>query len=412
MTEKRSGLVPLMKNAAAVISAAIIIGAAGCSVDSPPVPQESYASTAPRSSATPSAPESEFTESVPADSAPHEPSSVVAESTPEQTAPPEPASDTSDSSATESEPPEQTSDAPQSSTTQSTSTEVNTSSAAPATTTTTSAPPAPVVIPTVLVPTSPREAVLSADSVCVDISNAASGYISVKYGGDSDKTKLRLICGDKTVDHTIFTKNTEYVPLTLGNGSYQIQFYERVDGNKYALLLDETISVSVSNELTMYLYPNRYVDFSQGSAVVKKGAEICAGASGTVDKIARIFTWVSENVTYDRELAGTVTATYLPNPDRTLSSKKGICFDYASLVASLTRSQGIPTRLVVGYAGDVYHAWNEVWTEETGWITPEILLAKKGYNRIDATFYSSTGSKKQVSEFIADNGNYAALYYY
>ena len=411
MTEKRSGLFPLMKNAAAVISAAIIIGAAGCSVDSPPVPQESYASTAPRSSATPSAPESEFTESVPADSAPPEPSSEVAESTPEQTAPPEPASDTSDSSATESEPPEQTSDAPQSSTTQSTSTEVNTSSAAPATTTT-SAPPAPVVIPTVLVPTSPGTAVLSADNVSVDISNAASGYISVKYGGEADKTKLRLICGDKSVDHTIFTKNTEYVPLTLGNGSYQIQFYERVDGNKYALLLDETISVSVSNELTMYLYPNRYVDFSQGSAVVKKGAEICAGASGTVDKIARIFTWVSENVTYDRELAGTVTATYLPNPDRTLSSKKGICFDYASLVASLTRSQGIPTRLVVGYAGDVYHAWNEVWTEETGWITPEILLAKKGYNRIDATFYSSTGSKKQVSEFIADNGNYAALYYY
>lgn len=411
MTEKRSGLVPLMKNAAAVISAAIIIGAAGCSVDSPPVPQESYASTAPRSSATPSAPESEFTESVPADSAPPEPSSEVAESTPKQTAPPEPVSDTSLSSDAESEPPEQTSDAPQSSTTQSTSTEVNTSSAAPATTTT-SAPPAPVVIPTVLVPTSPGTAVLSADNVSVDISNAASGYISVKYGGEADKTKLRLICGDKTVDHTIFTKNTEYVPLTLGNGSYQIQFYERVDGNKYALLLDETISVSVSNELTMYLYPNRYVDFSQGSAVVKKGAEICAGASGTVDKIARIFTWVSENVTYDRELAGTVTATYLPNPDRTLSSKKGICFDYASLVASLTRSQGIPTRLVVGYAGDVYHAWNEVWTEETGWITPEILLAKKGYNRIDATFYSSTGSKKQVSEFIADNGNYAALYYY
>ena len=47
----------------------------------------------------------------------------------------------------------------------------------------------------------------------------------------------------------------------------------------------------------------------------------------------------------------------------------------------MVRSQGIPARLVVGYAADnIYHAWNEVWTDETGWITPELLLSQKGYN--------------------------------
>ena len=46
--------------------------------------------------------------------------------------------------------------------------------------------------------------------------------------------------------------------------------------------------------------------------------------------------------------------------DDTLSSKKGICFDYAALVACMLRVQGIRCKLVIGYADAYYHAWNEV----------------------------------------------------
>ena len=79
----------------------------------------------------------------------------------------------------------------------------------------------------------------------------------------------------------------------------------------------------------------------------------------------------------------------------------------------MARSQGIPTRLVVGYAADnIYHAWNEVWTDETGWITPELLLSRKGYNIVDATFYAGSSNKAKIAEYIQNSGNYAALYYY
>lgn len=70
--------------------------------------------------------------------------------------------------------------------------------------------------------------------------------------------------------------------------------------------------------------------------------------------------WVTDNVAYDTQLAATVKSGYVPDPDSVLAKRSGICYDYASLMAAMVRSQGIPARLVVGYAADnIYHAWNE-----------------------------------------------------
>ena len=74
------------------------------------------------------------------------------------------------------------------------------------------------------------------------------------------------------------------------------------------------------------------------------------------------------NITYDTKKAETVENGYLPDVDETLETQKGICFDYAALMTSMLRSQGIPTKLQIGYAGKVYHAWISVYLEETGWI--------------------------------------------
>ncbi|MGN0651319.1 MAG: transglutaminase family protein [Oscillospiraceae bacterium] len=272
--------------------------------------------------------------------------------------------------------------------------------------------PAEIIIPEVKKPTSPGSAVFEGYGGVLDYSNSSLGYISVSYSGSSDRLKLRLTCNGVNSDHTIDVSGTEYIPLTLGNGEYTAELYERIEGKSYALMFSEIMSVNITDDVGMYLYPNKYCMFERDSKSVAKAAELCAGKSGTVDKLAAIFGWITANVTYDHELASTVGSNYVPNPDYTLAKKTGICFDYASLFAAMLRSQGIPTRIVVGYATDIYHAWNEVWTDETGWITPELLLAKKGYNRLDATFYSSANNKQTISEFITDNGNYNTMFYY
>lgn len=284
---------------------------------------------------------------------------------------------------------------------------------------TTAAKPVEIIIPDVKIPLASGVSVFSEEKAELDYSNASDGYISVLYSGSSAQAKLRIANGSVQYDHDISVDGTrDFIPL-MGSGNYTVKVYEHVSGKNFAPILSGEFNVSMKNENDTFLYPNKYVNFAKSSDCVKKAAELCAGKNGDVEEIAAVFGYIAENISYDKQLAATVNTTskggnaYIPDPDRTLSSGKGICFDYASLFAAMCRSRGIPARLVIGYADpNIYHAWNEVYTDETGWITPDLFLKKKGYNIADATFYASNSDKKKISEYISDDGNYAAVYRY
>lgn len=299
-------------------------------------------------------------------------------------------------------------------------TAARTETAAPVTETqtsqTTAKPKAEVVIPKINMPQATGEKVISGTNAEVDYSNAAEGYISVLYTGSAAAGKVRIKCGDLQYDHDISPNVRAFLPL-MDSGSYSVKVYEQLAGSKYAPVADGSFDVTIKSSTGMYLYPNKYVDFDSGSSCVKKAAEVCAGETDDVEKIALIFAYITDNITYDKELAekvrtGNVTS-YVPDPDSALAAGKGICYDYASLFAAMCRSQSIPARLVIGYADpNIYHAWNEVYTEETGWITPELFLKKKGYNITDATFYAGNSDKEKIAGYISDDGNYSAIYRY
>lgn len=287
-----------------------------------------------------------------------------------------------------------------------TETETTTTTAA-----TTSKPKAEVVIPKINMPKT-GDKVISGDNAEADYSYATEGYISAMYSGSASAAKVRITCGDIRYDHDLTPGKREFFPL-MGSGTYSVQIYEQLSGNKFAPLAEGSFEANISSNVSTYLYPNKYVDFDGNSQCVKKAAEVCAGITDDVEKISEIFSYVTENISYDKNLAATVQSGYVPYPDNTLSKGKGICFDYTSLFAAMCRSQGIPARLVIGYAEPkIYHAWNEVYTDETGWITPELFLKKKGYNIADATFYSSNSDKEKISAYISDDGNYSAVYRY
>lgn len=281
------------------------------------------------------------------------------------------------------------------------------------TTTAAKKPPAEVVIPKIKMPEASGEKVVSGENSEVDYSFAGEGYVSAVYSGSAAGAKIRIKCGDIQYDHNLSAGGKrEFFPL-MGSGSYDVKIYEQFSGNKYKLIAEGSFEAAVKDGTKTYRYPNKYVNYNGSSVCVKRAAEVCAGAADDVERIALIFGYITENITYDKQLAATVQSGYVPDPDSTLSKGKGICFDYASLFAAMCRSQSIPARLVVGYAEpDIYHAWNEVYTEETGWITPELFLRKKGYNIADATFYAGTSDKEKISAYISDEGNYSALYRY
>ena len=132
-------------------------------------------------------------------------------------------------------------------------------------------------------------------------------------------------------------------PLTEGNGTYTVRVLEQVSGNQYAVKSNNSINVTLSNEYEPFLYPNQYVNFSAGSAVVTKGAEVAASAADALGVVSNVYNYVVQNFTYDTALANTVQSGYLPNVDHVLSVKKGICFDYAAVMTAMLRSQNIPT---------------------------------------------------------------------
>lgn len=253
----------------------------------------------------------------------------------------------------------------------------------------------------------------------IDYSNAADGYIMVRFLASTDMQLRVRITGPSGIVYTYILNSKgdfEVFPLTDGNGSYNITVFEQVEGNKYATSLTHDISVTLTDPLAPFLRPNQYVNFTPNSTVVIKAAELVGGITDFFEKIGAIYHFVIENITYDTEFAEAVIAGnhsgYLPNVDDVLSRRKGICFDYAALMTAMLRSQGIPTKLVIGYTGDVYHAWINVFSEEIGWIDNIIQFDGHAWTLMDPTFASTGHQSADVMRYIGDVTNYNAMFAY
>ena len=81
-------------------------------------------------------------------------------------------------------------------------------------------------------------------------------------------------------------------------------------------------------------------------------------------------------------------------------------------MTGMLRSQGIPCKLVIGYAGTVYHAWINVWNEETGWVDAAVFFDGTTWQRMDPTYASTSKQSASVMAFIGDSKNYTTKYLY
>ena len=113
-------------------------------------------------------------------------------------------------------------------------------------------------------------------------------------------------------------------------------------------------------------------------------------------------------IIYKSKIFANSHLNYLPNVDDTLKTKKGICFDYAALMTAMLRSSGIPTRLDIGYATNIYHAWISTYLDEQGWVDNVIKFDGKNWTMMDPTF--AAGGGEGIQDFITDSSNYNIEY--
>lgn len=250
-----------------------------------------------------------------------------------------------------------------------------------------------------------------ADAV-IDYSHTEDGYIMARYTAQTDKRlKLRITGPTTTYTYNLPVDQWTVFPLSDGNGSYKAALYINTRDSKYASVMTAEFPVALKDEFAPFLRPNQYVDYSGAVNTVAKGAELCAGLTHPLEKVAAVYDFVVGTLSYDHDRAATVKSGYLPVLDDVLAEEKGICFDYAALMTAMLRSQEVPCKLVVGYAGDIYHAWISVWTEENGWVDGAIFFDGHTWKRMDPTFASSRERSAEIMEFI-ENGNYTVKYLY
>lgn len=265
-----------------------------------------------------------------------------------------------------------------------------------------------------LLPVASGKIVYKGGKVELDASNTDQGYLMLKYTGTNPKLKVQITkSSGTTYTYNLNARNAfEVFPITEGDGSYSVKVFENVSGTRYSQAFSRGLTVKLDNQFLPFLHPNQYVNFNGDSVTVKKGMEVTAGTEDELEKVEKIYDYVVKNLSYDREKAATVKSGYLPDVDSILAAKKGICFDYASVMATMLRSQNIPSKLVVGYTGKLYHAWINVYTEETGWVDGMIFFDGKQWKLMDPTFASSSRKSSSIMKYIGEGSNYTSKYTY
>jgi len=107
-----------------------------------------------------------------------------------------------------------------------------------------------------------------------------------------------------------------------------------------------------------YLWPSRYCEADRLEAMV--GREFGDRAGG--DKVLAMAEWIHAHIDYRAGASDTATTAI-----DTLVSRRGVCRDFAHLLAAFVRAGGMPARLVSAYAWKLdppdFHAVVEVWLD-------------------------------------------------
>lgn len=158
--------------------------------------------------------------------------------------------------------------------------------------------------------------------------------------------------------------------------------------------LEATPHAVIPSDATKFLMPSRYCHSEDFLDFVPKQFGQLSGGS----LIQAIADWIKDHFTYDNAASNaSTTAT------NSLNVRAGVCRDYAHVLIAMSRSVGIPARIVSAYAPNVipqdFHAVAEVFlggewhlVDPTGMSkASEIVRIGVGRDAADISFMTSYG---------------------
>lgn len=250
--------------------------------------------------------------------------------------------------------------------------------------------PAPAPAPTAVEAPPVERMAEEKGKAALDWSHAEEGYILARRGESEKRWKLRVV---KDTEYTYDLTGERWVaiPLSEGDGKYAATVFEQTEGTAYLPILVAEFDAKLADPFSPFLRPNQQVDYATAPLTLAKAESLTEGVEEPMEKVGKIYAFVSTTLSYDEEQAGSVQSGYIPVLDEVLQREKGICLDFAALMTAMIRSRGIPCRLAVGDAGTAYHAWVEVWD-----------AGAETWTRYDPTFAASgkdAGGVEYVPKF-------------
>ena len=242
----------------------------------------------------------------------------------------------------------------------------------------------------------------AAGNYSIETRNIREGVFTINYSiSHNDKVKVMVQKDGTSLYYNLSKgKGAETFPLQMGTGKYTIAVLENISGNRYKEVLNETVETENSNPLIVYLQSIQLVNWDKESEVVEIARELTKDKKSAEEKVKTIYDYIIHNYSYDlgkEELS----YDYLPDNDKLIKSKKGMCYDFSSLFASMLRSIDVPTKLVKGYADKAkgYHAWNEVYIDGKWKVIDTSYDAQMAQNGHDYAMYKDRSTYNKVSEY-------------
>ncbi|VVB58261.1 Transglutaminase-like superfamily protein [Candidatus Anstonella stagnisolia] len=226
-----------------------------------------------------------------------------------------------------------------------------------------------------------------------------SGQVYVN-GGTMDELTLNI-----SIPSTTSTQKT--IVLQTGNGG-KYSPYRSEEGNDYIVVSAKPqsglfsyeissevstqnsnagvlpVSYAIPQDVKKYLEADKRIQ-SNDSRIKALALEITANSTSAFEKVAKLAFWVNNYIKYDETYVGQEKDALT-----VLQEKRGVCVEYSTLFAALSRSIGIPTRYVGGYAYSnkfnqwLGHVWIEVYIGK--WVQVDPTWLQAGY--VDALHVS------------------------
>lgn len=235
-----------------------------------------------------------------------------------------------------------------------------------------------------------------------DTAASGNGVVGISHKAPGKKLKVMIEKGSSKYTYNLNSQGeTEFFPLQMGNGEYKISILENVSGTKYSYVDTTKVNLNLADPNVVFLNSVQNIKWNNNYNSIKHGKSLSGSENNMSKKMDTLYNYVVKNYKYDYDKISKLTPEYNPDIEATFRDKKGICYDYSALLAGMQRSQGLPTKLVKGYANGVdgYHAWNEVLIGGKWVVVDTTFDAAMWGGKVKYSMVKNSSDYKKVNEY-------------